>query len=355
MTRLLITGGFGFIGSHTIVALQAAGFGDLVVVDDLRRSDPAMVRGVAALLGMVPVHESVDVTDLEALSGVFATHGPFDAVIHFAAYKSVRESVLHPLRYYRNNVLGIVALLEAMAASTCTRLVFSSSCTVYGHAATLPVSELTPLRPAMSPYGATKQICEQIIADSIAPVGGGAGSLTHALSLRYFNPAGAHASAHIGELPIGVPDNLVPFITQTAAGWRDRLSVFGSDYDTPDGTPVRDYLHIVDVANAHVAAVGHVLSGPAGNEVVNLGSGVGHTVLEVLRAFEETTGLTVPYVLAPRRSGDVEQIWSSCEKAEALLGWRAGLGLPEIMASAWAWQQTLPRPVTGAAPSVTGR
>ena len=338
MARLLITGGFGFIGSHTVVALHEAGFDDVVVVDDLRRSDLRMVRGVAALTGVAPVHESVDVTDVDALSRVFATRGPFDAVVHFAAYKSVRESIAEPLRYYRNNVLGTVALLEAMAANGCTKLVFSSSCTVYGQAEVLPVSELSPERRAESPYGATKQMCERVIADSVD-----FGGLSHALSLRYFNPAGSHPTALIGDLPSGVPDNLVPFITQTAAGWRERVHVFGSDYATPDGTPIRDYLHVVDLAEAHVAAVRNVVLGAPGREVVNLGSGMGSSVLEALRAFEQVTGRVVPYVLAPRREGEVEQIWSSCEKAEAVLGWRARLGLPEIMASAWEWQTTLRR------------
>ena len=338
MARLLITGGFGYVGSHTLVALHEAGFDDVVVVDDLRRSDPRMVRGVAELTGRAPVHEAVDVTDAAALSRVFEVHGPVDAVVHFAAYKSVRESVAEPLRYYRNNVLGTVALLEAMAAGGCTTLVFSSSCTVYGQAEVLPVSELTPERPAASPYGATKQMCERVIADSVE-----SGGLSHALSLRYFNPAGSHPSALIGDLPSGVPDSLVPFITQTAAGWREVLHVFGSDYATPDGTPIRDYLHVVDLAEAHVAAVRNVLLAVPGREVVNLGSGTGKSVLEALRAFEQVTGRTVPYVFAPRRDGDVEQIWSSCEKAEQLLGWRARLGLREIMASAWAWQTTLRR------------
>lgn len=339
MAKLLITGGYGYIGSHTLVALHEAGFRDLTVVDDLRRSDPLMVRGVTELTGVEHPHESLDVTDPVALAHVFDVYGPFDAVVHFAAYKSVSESVAEPLRYYRNNVLGTIALLEAMAAHGCARLVFSSSCTVYGQADVLPVSELSPERSANSPYGATKQMCERIIADAVL-----SGSLTHVLSLRYFNPAGSHPSALIGDLPVGVPDSLVPFITQTAAGWRERLNVFGSDYDTPDGTPIRDYLHVVDLAEAHVAAVSHVLTGAAGREVVNLGSGTGHSVLQALKVFEEVTGRTVPYVLAPRRAGDVEQIWSACEKATALLGWRVRLGLREIMGSAWDWQKTLSPP-----------
>lgn len=339
MARLLITGGYGYIGSHTIVALHEAGFDDLVVIDDLRRSDPLMVRGVKALTGTDPQHEMIDVTDAAALHGVFEAQGPFDAVVHFAAYKSVRESVAEPFRYYRNNVLGTVALLEVMAAHGCTRLVFSSSCTVYGQAELLPVSEQTPERPAQSPYGATKQMCERIIADAVV-----SGAMTHVLSLRYFNPAGSHPSAKIGDLPYGVPDNLVPFITQTAAGWREGLRVFGSDYDTPDGTPIRDYLHVVDLGEAHSAAVRHVLDGPFGREVVNLGSGLGHSVLDVIHSFEAATGLVIPFILAPRRDGDVAQIWSSCDRAAAILGWRARHDLPEILSSAWKWQLTLTQP-----------
>lgn len=346
MPRLLITGGFGYIGSHTLVALHEAGFTDIVVVDDLRRSDPVMVRGVAEIMGRSPVHAAVDVTDAGRLAAVFAQHSPIDAVIHLAAYKSVRESMAEPLRYFRNNVFGMVALLEAMAAGGCGRLVFSSSCTVYGQPDELPVSERAPERPAASPYGATKQMCERILADSVDLHGGAGGSagLTHALSLRYFNPAGNHPSARIGDLPRGVPDSLVPFVTQAAAGWRDEVRVFGSDYATPDGTAIRDYLHVMDLADAHVAAIRHVLGSVPGRDAVNLGSGVGHSVLDVIRTFEAVTGRSVHYRLAARRPGDVEQIWSSSAKAEALLGWRVCRGLPEILSSAWDWQQTLTPP-----------
>jgi len=340
MTRLLITGGFGYIGSHTLVELMQAGFHDLVVVDDLRRSNELMVTGVATITGITAVHERIDVTDPVALAQIFSTHGPIDAVLHFAAYKSVRESVAHPLRYFHNNVVGMVALLQAMQVYGCKRLLFSSSCTVYGQAEELPVTESTPERRAQSPYGATKQMGERIMADAMGEL------LTHAVSLRYFNPAGAHPSALIGDLELGVPDSLVPYITQTAAGWRPHLRVFGSDYHTPDGTPVRDYLHVVDLARAHVAAVRHLLDGPPGREVINLGSGHGHSVLDAINAFERATGITVGYEMAPRRAGDVEQIWSSGDKALALLGWHTEHTLEEIMASAWAWQQTQPKPLS---------
>ena len=340
MTRLLITGGFGYIGSHTLVELMQAGFHDLVVADDLRRSNELMVTGVTTITGITAVHERIDVTDPVALAQIFSTHGPIDAVLHFAAYKSVRESVAHPLRYFHNNVVGMVSLLQAMQVHGCKRLLFSSSCTVYGQAEELPVTESTPERRAQSPYGATKQMGERIMADAMGEV------LTHAVSLRYFNPAGAHPSALIGDLELGVPDSLVPYITQTAAGWRPHLRVFGSDYHTPDGTPVRDYLHVVDLARAHVAAVRHLLDGPPGREVINLGSGHGHSVLDAINAFERATGITVGYEMAPRRAGDVEQIWSSGDKALALLGWHTEHTLEEIMASAWAWQQTQPKPLS---------
>ena len=337
MTRLLITGGFGYIGSHTLVELIQAGFHDLVVVDDLRRSNELMVTGVATITGITVVHERADVTDPVTLAQIFASHGPIDAVLHFAAYKSVRESVAHPLRYFRNNVVGMVALLETMQVHGCGRLLFSSSCTVYGQADALPVTESAPERPAQSPYGATKQMGERMMADAMGEV------LTHAVSLRYFNPAGAHPSALIGDLESGVPDSLVPYITQTAAGWRPHLRVFGSDYHTPDGTPVRDYLHVVDLARAHVAAVRYLLDGPPGREVINLGSGRGHSVLDAIGAFERATGIAIAYEMAPRRAGDVEQIWSSGDKARSMLAWHTEHTLEEIMASAWAWQQTQPK------------
>ena len=344
MSRLLITGGFGYIGSHTLVELMQAGFHDLVVVDDLRRSDELMVTGVATITGITVVHERRDVTDPVALAQIFSTHGPIDAVLHFAAYKSVRESVAHPLRYFRNNVVGMVSLLEAMQAYGCSRLLFSSSCTVYGQADALPVTESAPERRAQSPYGATKQMGERMMADAMGEL------LTHAVSLRYFNPAGAHASALIGDLESGEPDSLVPYITQTAAGWRPHLRVFGSDYNTPDGTPVRDYLHVVDLARAHVAAVRYLLEGPQSREVINLGSGHGYSVLDAIGAFEHATGITIAYEMAPRRAGDVEQIWSSGDKALSMLGWRTEHTLEEIMASAWAWQQTQPKPLSPGSP-----
>ena len=340
MSRLLVTGGAGYIGAHTVVALVEAGFREIVIVDDLRRSDHRMLDGIETITGLRPILETVDVTDESALSDAFASHGPIDAVIHFAAYKSVRESVLEPVKYEANNVGGTACLLKAMRASGCSRMVFSSSCTVYGNPSALPVDEDTPIGVAQSPYGASKQRCEQLIR-ATADVG----ELSAAMSLRYFNAAGAHPSAHIGELPHGVPDFLVPFITQTAAGWREQLQVFGNDYNTPDGTAVRDYVHVDDLADAHVAAVAHLLDGRTrGFDAINLASGRGTTVLEAIAAFERATGVGVPYACAPRRTGDAEAIWARAERSGELLGWRTRRSLDEIMASAWAWQQSLPYP-----------
>lgn len=337
--RLLVTGGAGYIGAHTVVSLVEAGFRDIVIVDDLRRSDVRMVDGIEAITGVAPVVERVDVTDAHALGGVFRHRGPFDAVVHFAAYKSVRESVLRPELYEANNVGGTARLLETMRTYGCERLVFSSSCTVYGNPESLPVTEDSPIGIAQSPYGASKQRCEQLIRRAVET-----GALSAALSLRYFNAAGAHSSALLGELPFGVPDFLVPFITQTAAGWRDQVQVFGNDYDTPDGTAVRDYLHVMDLADAHVAAVAQLIEGRAvGFDAVNLASGRGTSVLETIHAFERATGVRVPYNFAPRRRGDAETIWAVADRARELLGWTATRSLEEIMRSAWAWQQSLPR------------
>jgi UDP-glucose 4-epimerase len=335
MAHVLVTGGAGYIGSHTVIALAQAGH-EVTVVDDLRRSTERIVAGVEEILGRPLRLFRVDIADEQGLGSAFDGIAPVDAVVHFAAYKSVKESVLHPTRYYRNNIGGTAVLVDTMRAYGCGRIVFSSSCTVYGQPDRLPVDESSPILPATSPYGYSKQVCEQLLDDALR-----AASLTSVVSLRYFNPAGAHPSALIGELPIGVPDNLVPFITQTAAGWRERLETFGSDYATPDGTAVRDYLHVVDLAEAHVAAVGAVLEGPGGLHVYNLGTGEGVSVRQILDAFEAATGLRLPVVVSGRRPGDVEQVWADPSKAARELGWRTTRSLRDIMASAWAWQQTL--------------
>ncbi len=338
MARVLVSGGAGYIGAHTVVALHEAGH-DVVIVDDLRRTNQRVVDGIAKLVGTSLPLLRVDVADEAALLAGLASQAPFDVAVHFAAYKSVRESVDNPALYYANNVGGTATLLSVMRKLSVHRLVFSSSCTVYGQPDVLPVTELSPIVVAASPYGFTKQVCEQMICDEVASSSSEA--LTNGLSLRYFNPAGAHPSALIGEFPFGVPDNLVPFITQTAAGWRPRLSIFGDDYNTPDGTAVRDYLHVCDLADAHVAAVDWILAAEPGVEVVNLGMGHGVSVRQAIDAFETATGVTIPVVMAPRRPGDVEQVWSSCAKAAELLGWRATRSLSDMMSSAWAWQQTL--------------
>jgi UDP-glucose 4-epimerase len=345
MAKILVTGGAGYIGSHTVVALVAAGH-DVVIVDDFRRTDERIAAGLTALLGFAPAIERVDVADVDALTSVFTLCGPIDVVIHFAAYKSVKESVQYPMRYYTNNVGGTASLLRAMQRAGCKSLVFSSSCTVYGSPDALPVTEQTPLSDPASPYGFSKYVCEQMISDVANGVDQ---AITGSVVLRYFNPAGAHRSALIGELPIGTPENLVPFITQTAAQWHDKLSIFGGDYETPDGTAVRDYLHVEDLAEAHTAAVDLLLSSPD-HRVYNLGTGVGVSVMEMVRAFEEATGIAVPIEIAPRRSGDIAQIWSSCERANVELGWKARRSLVDMMSSAWAWQQTLSDPDRSSSP-----
>ncbi len=341
MTKILVTGGAGYIGSHAVVALAEAGF-EPVIVDNLSNSRASALDGIAAILGRrVAVHH-VDCTDEAALDGVFRAEGKVAGVIHFAAYKAVGESVAEPLKYYRNNVGSLLALLAAMERGGCQRLVFSSSCTVYGSPDTLPVTEAAPTHRATSPYGNTKQVCEDLLTDLAAS---GRVDL-RACSLRYFNPVGAHPSAHIGELPLGVPNNLVPFVTQTAAGQRERLTVYGTDYDTPDGSCVRDYIHVVDLADAHVVALRRLLAtdAPADRpalETFNLGTGHGHSVLEVVREFERVSGLTLPVTLGPRRPGDVPAIYGDVTRAATELGWRGRRTLADALADAWRWQQAL--------------
>lgn len=333
--RILVTGGTGYIGSHTVVELQKTGF-DVLIVDDLSNSDIGVLDGIQAITGSRPRFEQFNLQDRAHLDALFASCGPIDAVIHFAASKSVAESVREPLIYYRNNLVSLINLLDAMCACRSANIVFSSSCTVYGQPGILPVTEEAPFQKAASPYGNTKRICEEILQDSIA-----AADFLRGIALRYFNPIGAHPSALIGELPSGVPDNLVPYITQTAIGIRQELRVFGDDYSTPDGSCIRDYIHVVDLAKAHVAAVRRLLenSGKSAFEYFNIGTGTGYSVLQVIRAFEKIAGIKLSCRIADRRPGDIEQVWADTSLANRELGWKAERGLEEMLASAWAWEQ----------------
>lgn len=339
--KILVTGGTGFIGSHTVVELKNAGF-DPILMDNLDNSSESVLDGLEKILGERPVFYKEDCNDPLAFRRIFEKEKTIAGVIHFAAHKAVGESVSHPLKYYRNNLVSLIALLEEAQRAGIPNIVFSSSCTVYGEPDTLPVDENCPIKPAESPYGNTKQMCEVILRDSVA-----SGMNIKGLSLRYFNPIGAHASAEIGELPRGVPGNLVPFVVQTAAGWREKLSVFGHDYPTPDGTCIRDYIHVVDIARAHVNAVQYLLSRQVERlyDWINLGTGTGSSVLEVIHAFEKVSGQKLNYQLTERRQGDVVKIFASTEKAEKVLGWKTELSLENGLADAWRWQQKLgPKP-----------
>ena len=333
---ILLTGGTGFIGSHTAVELIKEGF-DVVIVDDLSNSKVEVLDQIKEIAGKKPAFVQLDLRDFEGTKKLFESY-TFDAVIHFAAKKAVGESVANPILYYDVNINSLMNLIKMMNKYNRKKLVFSSSCTVYGQPDQLPVTESTPFQPAESPYGNTKQMCEEIIRD-YCHIDADFGSI----SLRYFNPVGAHESALIGELPLGVPANLVPFITQTAAGIRDQLKVFGGDYNTADGTAVRDYIHVVDLAKAHVIAVKRLLDqGQKQNhEFFNLGTGKGSTVLQVIQAFEKVTGEKLNYKIVDRRPGDVEKIYADTQFANDELGWKAELGLEVMMASAWKWQKTL--------------
>ncbi|QHL88320.1 UDP-glucose 4-epimerase GalE [Nibribacter ruber] len=336
MSKILVTGGAGYIGSHTVVELVNAGYTP-IIVDNFSNSEERVLNGIAQILGQQVVCHKVDCTDAKVLQEVFTKEGDIAGVIHFAAFKAVGESVAEPLKYYHNNVAGLVTLLQVMEANKVTRLVFSSSCTVYGIPEKLPVTEETPTQKANSPYGNTKKIDEEILRDVAT-----SGSALRTIALRYFNPIGAHESALIGELPLGVPNNLVPFITQTAAGLRDSLTVYGTDYDTPDGSCIRDYVHVVDLAKAHVAAIKRLeKEEPAAFEVFNVGTGQGSSVLEVVKAFEKATSKPFPYKTGPRRAGDVPAIYADVTKATEELGFKTSLSLEESLASSWAWQQAL--------------
>ena len=335
--RVLVTGGTGYIGSHTTVELINAGF-DVVLVDNLSNSNEDVLNGIEQICGVRPPFCKIDCNDYAAMDQVFEKYTDICAVIHFAASKAVGESVEKPLMYYRNNLGSVITLLELMKKHGVCNLVFSSSCTVYGQPDILPVDESAPIKPALSPYGNTKQINEEIIRDTAH-----SDSNLHAILLRYFNPIGAHPSALIGELPNGVPQNLLPFVTQTAAGLRPELKVFGDDYDTPDGSCIRDYINVVDLAKAHVVAVRRMLDKKATEqvEVFNLGTGRGLSVLEILRTFIQVTGVDVPYQIVGRREGDIEKVWANPDKANNVLGWKAMETVEDTLLSAWRWQQRL--------------
>lgn len=334
MSKIIVTGGLGYIGSHTVVNLLDDGF-DVVIVDDLSNSQRDILLRIEQITGKHPEFLQFDVSIRDNVQSVLHRHADADAIIHFAASKAVGESVQKPLLYYRNNLNSMIFLLEGMEKTGIANMVFSSSCTVYGQPDTLPVTEASPFRTAESPYGNTKQICEEILRDVCA-----VSRKINGIALRYFNPVGAHDSHLIGELPRGVPNNLVPYITQTAAGILPELRIFGNDYDTPDGTPVRDYIHVVDLANAHRVALRRLLEHRqrANYEYFNLGTGKGHTVLEVVRAFERATRVPLWYRIAPRRPGDIEKIWADTSLANRELGWKAERSLDDMMQSAWKWQ-----------------
>jgi UDP-glucose 4-epimerase len=336
MKKILVTGGTGYIGSHTVVELQQNGY-EVVIVDNLSNSLLSVLDNIEKITGIKPVFEQFDLADPMATEQFFERHSGISGIIHFAAYKAVGESMVKPLEYYKNNVGSLLNILEGMRKHDIRDIVFSSSCTVYGQPDELPVTETAPIKPAWSPYGNTKQMCEEILrfSTTLLPV--------HSIVLRYFNPIGAHESALIGELPLGVPNNLVPFITQTAIGLRSCLSVFGDDYHTPDGTAVRDYIHVVDLAKAHVVALNKLMNDfdETNLEVYNLGTGNGFSVLQVIEAFERVSGEKLNYKIVPRRPGDVEMVWADTRFANEKLGWKAEKGLDEMMASSWTWEKAL--------------
>jgi UDP-glucose 4-epimerase len=336
-TKILVTGGAGYIGSHTTVELQNAGY-ELVIVDNLSNYKAEVIDGIERITGIRPSFIKADCTNLGAMKKLLDAHSDIKGIIHFAASKAVGESVWKPLLYYRNNVDSLLNLLELMPVYGVQGLVFSSSCTVYGQPELLPVDEQAAIQPALSPYGNTKQIDEEIIRDAIY-----SGAPYKSIILRYFNPIGAHPSAEIGELPNGVPQNLVPFITQTAAGIRESLSVFGNDYDTPDGSCIRDYINVVDLSKAHVIAMNRLLnnSSAANLEYFNLGTGNGVSVLELIAAFERATGVKVPHKIVGRREGDIEKIWANPRYANEVLEWKAIENIEDTLRSAWRWQQKL--------------
>ncbi|WP_264536309.1 UDP-glucose 4-epimerase GalE [Flavobacterium sp. N1736] len=332
--KVLVTGGLGFIGSHTVVELQNEGF-EVVIIDNLSNSSEDVLKGIVNITGKKPLFEKIDLREKTAVQDFFKKHSDVTGVIHFAASKAVGESVENPLLYYENNISSLVYLLQELKEKPEASFIFSSSCTVYGQAEKMPITEDAPVQTAMSPYGNTKQIGEEIITDTTKVTN------ISAILLRYFNPVGAHPSTEIGELPLGVPQNLVPFITQTGMGLRQELSVFGNDYPTPDGTAVRDYIHVVDLAKAHVIALQRLLNKKNIQKVetFNLGTGKGSSVLEVIHSFEKVSNKKLPYKIMPRREGDITEAYANTDKANNVLGWKAELSLDEAMASAWKWEQ----------------
>lgn len=335
--KILVTGGLGFIGSHTVVELQNEGF-EVVIIDNLSNAEEKVLNGIKAITGKEPYFENFDLREKSKIEDFFKRHADIAGVIHFAASKAVGESVEKPLLYYENNLGVLTYMLQELSKKGKGNLIFSSSCTVYGQADVMPITESAPVKPAESPYGNTKQVGEEIIRDTckVTPH-------LSAIALRYFNPIGAHPSVEIGELPLGVPQNLVPFITQTGIGMREQLSVFGDDYPTPDGTCIRDYIHVVDVAKAHVAALSRLVNDKNEDnyEVFNLGTGTGSSVLDVIKSFERVSGKDLNYKVVARRSGDVIEAYADTNKANTVLGWKAESSLDEAMKSAWDWEQKI--------------
>ncbi|UYW00682.1 UDP-glucose 4-epimerase GalE [Flavobacterium agricola] len=334
--QILVTGGLGFIGSHTVVELQNKGF-DVVVIDNLSNASIHVLDGITAITGKKPEFYNIDLRDKDLVFDFFNQNPDIEGVIHFAASKAVGESVKNPLLYYENNLNSLVYLLQNLQDKARANFIFSSSCTVYGQAAQMPITENAPIQPALSPYGNTKQIGEEIITDTANVTN------IHAILLRYFNPIGSHPSVQIGELPNGVPQNLVPFITQTAIGLREQLSVYGDDYDTADGTCIRDYIHVVDLAKAHVVALERLVhkKNTEKVEIFNVGTGTGSSVLEVISAFEEVSGKKLNYKIVERREGDVTEAYANTDKVHSVLGWKAESTLKQAMESAWLWEQKI--------------
>lgn len=333
-SKILVTGGLGFIGSHTVVALLQKDY-EVVIIDNLSNSSLDVLGGITKITQKTPDFEKIDLRNKEQVKGFFEKHEDITGVIHFAASKAVGESVEDPLLYYENNLSSLIYLLKELSRKGKANLIFSSSCTVYGQADTLPITEDAPVKEAMSPYGNTKQIGEEIIRDTCKVYPD-----FKAISLRYFNPIGAHPSAEIGELPIGTPQNLIPFITQTAVGKREQLSVFGNDYPTPDGTCIRDYIHVMDLARAHIVALERLMENKASKnyDVFNLGTGEGSSVLQVINTFEKVSGRQLPYKIVDRREGDITSAYADTHKANTVLGWKAQESLQEALRSAWKWE-----------------
>ena len=338
--KILVTGGTGYIGSHTVVELQNAGY-EVVIIDNLSNSSADVVDNIEKVSGIRPAFEKLDCLDYAGLDAVFTKYKGIKAIIHFAASKAVGESVQKPLLYYRNNLVSLINLLELMPKHGVEGIVFSSSCTVYGQPDELPVTEKAPIKKAESPYGNTKQINEEIVRDTVA-----SGAPINAILLRYFNPIGAHPTALLGELPNGVPQNLIPYLTQTAIGIREKLSVFGDDYDTPDGTGVRDYIHVVDLATGHIKALEKLVTHP-GLVTYNLGTGVGYSVLDIIKNFEKACGKEIPYKITPRRPGDIDMCYADPTKAKEELGWEATRSIDKMCEDAWRWQTKNPNGYEG--------